>query len=188
MPCRSNTTTDKRHTPHSFQTFDVARNCNHEIDMAKGNVAIRMFQSIFHRSLCRYTSHHVKRTNPTATTGRNTTNQSTGITELYHEQCRNNKIESCSPTHKVEKNLRYCNRTTISFGLDNGEMNHDNLYVSPVTYRRKLSIKGLGRGHVSNLPYNHYLLNASLVDSISNQQYLVFHAFGQRHMQYYLNW
>ena len=133
--------TDKRRAQHSLQKFVVARNCDREVDMSKGNVANRVFQSIFHRSLCRSMSHHVHRTNPTATTGRNTTSQSTDIKDLYHEQCRNNMIESCSPSQKVE-NSRYCNPTTIAFGLDNGDMNHDSLYVSPVTYKRKFLIKG----------------------------------------------
>jgi hypothetical protein len=156
---------ERRRVPLSLQAVFVASNRGQNINAPPpGNVAIRVFQSIFRHPFSHRFYRRTKYTESTAKKELDTTIQSGESKVLnkptsYHQQqtedkshqcessCGNNETESHRPfcVNYPSASSRSSNTTTIACSVDSEELNHNILYLSPVKYKKKISIKALVR-------------------------------------------
>ena len=154
--------TEKRRVPLTLQEIFVASNRGQEIDVPPpGNVAIRVFQSIFHRPIGRQISRREKHTEKVNEKGVSSTAYSSdgdGLSKpacyqltavsCADQRCSIEDIETPRPTRDeyVEfpsANSGRSNATTIACSIDSEESNDDNLYFSPKKYKTKPKIKSM---------------------------------------------
>lgn len=164
-----NMPSERRRVPLSLQAVFVASNRGQYVNSPPpGNVAIRVFQSIFKRPLSHRFSRRTYKYVDSATKKEvgliipSSTNEVLHKPISHHQQQtdhNDNKCEtSCSniemeiPRQSRDLYVNYpsasyrsSNATTIACSVDSEDLNYDNLYSSPVKYKAKVSIKALVR-------------------------------------------
>jgi hypothetical protein len=156
---------ERQRVPLSLQALFLASNRGQIINSPPpGNVAIRVFRSIFHRTISNRSSRRTICIDATTNIELGTTIQSSATMILHKptSYCQpqtdhnGNQSEPRSSNYEIEtphaSQSAFVDYLSVRSGSSNGtrsiarivdseEINYDNLYSSPVKYKTKLSIK-----------------------------------------------
>jgi hypothetical protein len=137
-------TEETRRIPLSLQAIFLASNRGQDVDVPPpGNLAIRMFQSMFHRPLRRRLLRHVKpmATNEKITTTiRSNSNATKKPMCVVDQQC-DDQIEKSRSL--VQASARRSDAMTAAGSVGSEKSNEDLFYCSPQVIKRKLRLKSL---------------------------------------------